>query len=113
MLPMESDPVRFGMDFRDTSWQGHKFGIDLTVISQHVSEIDKGVLTQLNTELFMFLGYEIGRKEAIRDASDDLLGFERELKIISRDHTITSASYRNILIPIQAPHFFNEAFNGR
>ena len=36
--------------------QGRKFGIGLTVISQQVTAIDQGILTQLNTEITMALG---------------------------------------------------------
>ena len=81
------------------------FGIGLTVISQQVSEIDHGVLTQLNTELTMSLGNEGERKEAIRNASSDLFGFERELQVMSRGQVIASASYRDIPLPVQAPDF--------
>ncbi|NIN67642.1 MAG: hypothetical protein GTO63_23660, partial [Anaerolineae bacterium] len=76
--------MKFGSVFRDISRQGRKFGIGLTVISQQVSEIDQGVLTQINTELTMSLGNEIERKEAIRNASADLFGFQRELQVMSK-----------------------------
>ncbi len=64
--------MKFGSVFRDISRQGRKFGIGLTVISQQVSEIDNGVLTQINTEITMSLGNELERREAIRNASSDL-----------------------------------------
>jgi len=85
--------MKFGSVFRDISRQGRKFGIGLTVVSQQVSEIDAGVLTQINTELTMALGNEQERREAIRNASADLSGFERELQVISKGQALVSASY--------------------
>lgn len=102
---LNPERMRFGSVFRDISRQGRKFGIGLTVISQQVTEIDHGVLTQLNTELTMSLGNEGERKEAIRNASADLFGFERELQVMSRGQAIASASYRDIPLPLQAPDF--------
>lgn len=102
---LNPDRMRFGSVFRDISRQGRKFGIGLTVISQQVTEIDHGVLTQLNTELTMSLGNEVERKEAIRNASADLFGFERELQVMGRGQSILSASYRDIPIPMQCPRF--------
>ena len=99
--------MRFGSVFRDISRQGRKFGIGLTVMSQQVSEIDQGVLTQLNTELSMSLGNETERREAVKNASADLIGFERELQVLSKGQAILSASYRDIPLPIQTPEFQN------
>lgn len=97
--------MRFGSVFRDISRQGRKFGIGLTVVSQQVSEIDSGVLTQINTELTMSLGNENERREAIRNASADLVGFERELQVMGRGQLIVSASYKDIPLPILVPKF--------
>lgn len=97
--------MRFGSVFRDISRQGRKFGIGLSVISQQVSEIDHGVLTQLNTELTMSLGNETERKEAIRNASSDLSGFEREMQILSRGQSLLSASYKDVPLPLLTPPF--------
>ena len=102
---LNPERMRFGSVFRDISRQGRKFGIGLTVISQQVTEIDHGVLTQLNTELTMSLGNEGERREAIRNASADLAGFERELQVMSRGQAIVSASYKDIPLPIQTPAF--------
>lgn len=102
---LNPERMRFGSVFRDISRQGRKFGIGLTVISQQVTEIDHGVLTQLNTELTMSLGNDGERKEAIRNASADLFGFERELQVMGRGQAIVSASYKDIPVPIQAPEF--------
>lgn len=93
--------MRFGSVFRDISRQGRKFGIGLTVVSQQVSEIDQGILTQLNTELNMALGNENERREAIRNASADLAGFERELQILGKGQVILTASYKEMPLPVQ------------
>ena len=97
--------IKFGSVFRDISRQGRKFGIGLTVISQQVTEIDQGILTQINTELTMALGNEEERRAAIRNASCDLMGFERELQVMGKGQAIISASYRDIPLPTQAPNF--------
>lgn len=97
--------IRFGSIFRDISRQGRKFGIGLTVVSQQVTAIDEGILTQINTELTMALGNEEERRAAVRNASADLTGFERELQVMSKGQAIASASYRDIPLPIQAPSY--------
>lgn len=97
--------MRFGSVFRDISRQGRKFGIGLTVISQQVSEIDSGILTQINTELTMALGNDIERREAIRNASIDMQGFERELQVMSKGQVIVTASYKDMPLPTQVPDF--------
>ena len=97
--------MKFGSIFRDISRQGRKFGIGLTVVSQQVSEIDPGILTQINTELTMSLGNENERREAIRNASADLGGFERELQVLSRGQVIVSGSYRDVPLPVQVPEY--------
>ncbi len=102
---LNPERMRFGSVFRDISRQGRKFGIGLTVISQQVTEIDHGVLTQLNTELTMSLGNEGERKEAIRNASADLIGFERELQVMSRGQALATASFRDIPLPLQVPPY--------
>jgi hypothetical protein len=97
--------MKFGSVFRDISRQGRKFGIGLTVVSQQVSAIDDGVLTQLNTELTMSLGNENERCEAVRNASADLYGFERELQVMSRGQALVSASFKDIPLPVQFPDY--------
>jgi DNA helicase HerA-like ATPase len=97
--------IRFGSVFRDISRQGRKFGIGLTVVSQQVTEIDSGVLTQLNTELNMALGNEDERREAVRNASSDLTGFEKELQVMAKGQVIVTASYRDVPLPIQVPDY--------
>jgi len=97
--------LRFGSVFRDISRQGRKFGLGLTVVSQQVSEIDHGVLTQLNTELTMALGNDSERREAIRNASADLAGFEKELQVMGKGQVLVTASYRDIPLPVQVPNY--------
>ncbi len=97
--------LKFGSVFRDISRQGRKFGIGLTVVSQQVSEIDQGILTQLNTELTMSLGNEAERREAIRNASADLAGFERELQVMEKGQLIMTASYKDVPLPVQIPEY--------
>jgi len=69
---LNPERIKFGSIFRDISRQGHMFGIGLIVISQQVTAIDQGILTQLNTEITMALGNEEERSAAIRNASSDL-----------------------------------------
>ncbi|SIO63284.1 protein of unknown function DUF87 [Singulisphaera sp. GP187] len=102
---LNPDRLRFGSIFRDISRQGRKFGIGLTVVSQQVSVIDHGVLTQLNTELTMSLGNDLERREATRNASSDLSGFERELQVIGKGQVVVTGSYRDMPLPIQIPRF--------
>jgi hypothetical protein len=102
---LNPERIRFGSVFRDISRQGRKFGIGLTVISQQVTSIDEGILTQINTELTMALGNEEERRAAIRNASSDLTGFERELQVMASGQAIVSASYRDVPLPTQAPNY--------
>ena len=102
---LNPDRIRFGSIFRDISRQGRKFQIGLTVISQQVTAIDEGILTQVNTEITMALGNETERKEAIRNASADLFGFEKELQVMGKGQAILTASYKDVPLPIQAPLF--------
>lgn len=97
--------MKFGSVFRDISRQGRKFGIGLTVISQQVSEIDSGILTQINTELTMALGNDVERREAIKNASIDMQGFERELQVMGKGQVIVTASYKDMPLPTQVPDF--------
>jgi len=93
--------LKFGSVFRDISRQGRKFGIGLSVISQQVTAIDAGILTQINTELTMGLGNEDERRAAVRNASGDLTGFERELLLLSRGQILLSTTFKEIPIPVQ------------
>ncbi len=102
---LNPDRIRFGSIFRDISRQGRKFQIGLTVISQQVTAIDEGILTQINTEITMALGNETERREAIRNASADLFGFEKELQVMGKGQAILTASYKDVPLPIQAPLF--------
>jgi DNA helicase HerA-like ATPase len=100
---LNPERIRFRSVFRDISRQGRKFGIGLTVVSQQVTSIDEGILTQINTELTMALGNEEERRAAIRNASADLSGFERELQVMGTGQALISASYRDIPLAAQAP----------
>jgi DNA helicase HerA-like ATPase len=97
--------LRFGSVFRDISRQGRKFGLGLTVISQQVTEIDNGILSQLNTELNMAMGNEEERRAAVQTASNDIYPFKRELQVMSVGQAILSASYKRVPLPIQIPEF--------
>lgn len=100
---LNPERIRFGSIFRDISRQGRKFQIGLTVISQQVTAIDEGILTQINTEITMALGNETERREAIRNASADLFGFEKELQVMGKGQAILTASYKDVPLPVQAP----------
>jgi hypothetical protein len=102
---LNPERMKFGSVFRDISRQGRKFGIGLTVVSQQITEIDQGVLTQINTELTMALGNDMERREAIKNASADLAGFERELQVMGKGQFLVSASYRDVPLPTQAPNY--------
>jgi hypothetical protein len=102
---LNPERMRFGSVFRDISRQGRKFGIGLTVVSQQVTSIDEGILTQINTELTMVLGNEEERRAAIQNASTDLSGFQRELQVMAKGQAIASASYRDVPLPVEAPDY--------
>ena len=53
----------------------------------------------------MALGNEEERRAAVRNASADLTGFERELQVMGKGQAIASASYRDIPLPVQAPNY--------
>lgn len=95
--------LKFGSVFRDISRQGRKFGIGLSVVSQQVTAIDPGILTQLNTELTMGLGNEEERRAAIRNASGDLTGFERELLLLGRGQILLTTTFKDVPVPVQVP----------
>lgn len=97
--------LKFGSVFRDISRQGRKFGIGLSVISQQVTAIDQGILTQLNTELIMSLGNEDERRSAIRNASGDLTGFERELLLLGKGQIILTTTFKDVPVPVQIPQY--------
>ena len=102
---LNPERIRFGSVFRDISRQGRKFGIGLTLVSQQVTAIDQGILTQLNTEITMALGNEEERRAAVRNASADLTGFERELQVMGKGQALITASYKDVPLPVLAPDF--------
>jgi len=97
--------LKFGSIFRDISRQGRKFGIGLTIVSQQITEIDPGILSQLNTEITLALGNEDERQAAVRTASNDIWAFRRELQVMGLGQAILTASYKDIPLPIQVPEF--------
>jgi DNA helicase HerA-like ATPase len=97
--------MKFGSVFRDISRQGRKFRVGLTVVSQQVTEIDAGILSQINTQLILALGSDAERREAIRIASADLSGFQRELQVMDTGQLIFSASYKQLPLPVKVPNF--------
>jgi hypothetical protein len=97
--------LRFGSVFRDISRQGRKFGLGLTVVSQQVTEIDDGILSQINTEITLALGNEDERQAAVHTASNDIFPFKRELQVMGIGQAILSASYKSVPLPVQIPIF--------
>ena len=97
--------MKFGSVFRDISRQGRKFGLGLTVVSQQVTEIDQGILSQINTEITMALGNEDERQAAVHTASNDIFPFKRELQVMGIGQAILSASYKGVPLPVQIPEF--------
>jgi uncharacterized protein len=97
--------LRFGSVFRDISRQGRKFGLGLTVVSQQVTEIDDGILSQINTEITLALGNEDERQAAVHTASNDIFPFKRELQVMGVGQAILSASYKSVPLPLQIPEF--------
>jgi len=75
------------------------------LVSQQVSEIDRGILTQVNTQLTMALGNADERREAVRVASTDIGGFANELQVLSRGQLVMSSSLRDIALPIQVASY--------
>ena len=70
-----------------------------------MTEIDNGILSQLNTEINMALGNEDERKAAVQTASNDIFAFKRELQVMGVGQAILSASYKNVPLPVQIPEF--------
>jgi hypothetical protein len=107
--PMISMPIRgFYPDLVCTYESPAESGIaalEVECFSQRVAAIDHGILTQINTPLTMALGNEEERRAAVRNASADLTGFERELQVMGKGQALATASYRDIPLPTQAPNF--------
>ena len=53
----------------------------------------------------MALGNEEERRAAIRNASSDLHGFERELQVMGKGQALITASYKDVPLPVMAPEF--------
>ena len=75
------------------------------MVSQQVTEIDRGILSQMNTEITMALGNEDERQGAVHTASNDISPFKRELQVIGVGEAILSASYKSVPLPIRVPEF--------
>ena len=75
------------------------------MVSQQVSEIDHGILSQINTEITMALGNEDERQAAVHTASNDIYPFRRELQVMGTGQAILSTSYKRVPLPIQVPEF--------
>lgn len=101
--------MRFENVYKDVARQGRKFGIGLAVISQQLTVLDNVVLSQINTQINMSLGNDQEIKAAIRNASEDISGFEREFRILDRGEAIVTASYRDLPFVIKVP-LFDDAF---
>jgi hypothetical protein len=53
----------------------------------------------------MSLGNENERREAIRNASADLAGFERELQVMARGQLVVAGSYNDVPLPVQVLNY--------
>ena len=95
--------MKFGSVFRDISRQGRKFGIGLGIVSQQLSDIDQGILTQLNSQLTMVLGNAEERREAIKAAAADIGALAAELQVLGRGQAVLSSALKQIPLPIQVP----------
>jgi hypothetical protein len=51
------------------------------------------------------LGNEGERREAIWNASADLMGFERELQVMARGQLLVTGSYIDVPLPVQVPDY--------
>lgn len=101
--------MRFENVYKDVARQGRKFGIGLAVISQQLTVLDNVVLSQINTQINMSLGNDQEIKAAIRNANEDISGFEREFRVLDRGEAIVTASYRDLPLVIKVP-LFDDAF---
>ena len=97
--------MRFGSVFRDISRQGRKFGIGLGVVSQQVSEIDKGILSQVNTHLVMALGNADERREAVRASSVDMGAYASELQALGRGQLLLATTFRDVALPVEVARY--------
>ncbi|MFX1486932.1 MAG: ATP-binding protein [Promethearchaeota archaeon] len=91
--------------FKSIARQGRKFQIGLIVISQQVSAIDSVILSQMNTEINLKLGNEDEIRAAVKNASTNISGFEKEFKAMDRGEALLTASYRKMPLPIKIPKF--------
>jgi len=97
--------MRFENIYKDISRQGRKFRLGLAVVSQQVSVLDRVILSQINTEFNMLLTNADEIREAIKNASKDISGFDKEFKVLSRGQFILTASYRDTPLVLYVPKF--------
>tara|TARA_B100000686_G_C16320940_1_gene728223 strand:- start:185 stop:463 length:279 start_codon:yes stop_codon:yes gene_type:complete len=62
-------------------------------------------LKKLPTYFNISLGNENESKEAVRNASADLMGFERELQVMEKEQVIVTATYKDVPLPVQVPEY--------
>ena len=91
--------------FKSIARQGRKFQIGLIVISQQVSAIDRVILSQMNTEINLKLGNDDEIRAAVKNASTNISGFEKEFKAMDRGEALLTTSYRKMPLPIRIPKF--------
>ncbi len=90
---------------RKAKIEGLWLSVGLIAVPQQVSEIDNGILSQLNTEVNMAMGNEEERRAIIQTASNDIYPFKRELQVMSVGQAILSTSYKTVPLPIQIREF--------
>ena len=93
-----------GNIFIDISRQGRKFRIGLLLITQNISSMEPIILANTNTELNMMLGNEIEIRQAITNASNNIMGYENEFKVLGRGEAILTNSLKNIPLPVKVSH---------
>ena len=70
-----------------------------------MTEIDSGILSQLNTQLTFALGNADERRSAVHNAAADIGGFVQELQVLSPGQAILSTSFKDVPLPIQIPAY--------
>lgn len=108
MITIEEAPSILGSQmskegniFIDISRQGRKFRIGLLLITQNITSMEPIILANTNTELNMMLGNENEVRQAIMNASNNLLGYDNEFKVLGRGEAILTNSLRNVPIPVK------------
>ena len=55
--------------------------------------------------LLGFVHNENEQREAIRNASANLMDFERELQVMARGQLLVTGSYNDVPLPVRAPDY--------